>query len=361
MLRGDSTHMPPASDSDPLPAQYLDRTLRCFMTIAANGSTSSHDLSLADRTLRLEVSKGAMEKALIPALAHLVAPSNARPDLTIYAWDSAGTGTPPLSPGWSGERYQRDGLISGFNDTRFHTAVQHDPLVVRMFDLERKVGLYWAQSASRIPVSDLGAPMRPMLHEWLSRIGFLAVHGGAVGFEHGGVFLAGVGGRGKSNIALACLRSDMRYASDDFCFLSRTQSGWNANSLFCSGKIAAGDLIRHPHLRDMEVNPNPQAGEKALFLLNQSFAERLIRSIPLKAIVLPRVIGSGPSSILPLKPAIAYREITISTIQMSRQTGRDSMPQVAELVQSLPCYEIQVGGSIADVPPLLTQLLSSLH
>lgn len=361
MLRADSARMPPASDSDLLPAQYLDRTLQSFMRIAANGATNSHNLLLADRKLRLEVSKGAMEKALLPALAHLVEPSNAEPDLIIYAWDSADTGTPPISPGWSGEQYQRDGLISGFNDARFHTAVQHDPLVVRMFDLKRKLGLYWTPSAIRIPFADVGAPMRPLLHDWLSRIGFLAVHGGAVGFEDGGVFLAGVGGRGKSNIALACLGSNMRYASDDFCFLSRTQSGWSANSLFCSGKIAAGDLMRHPHLRDMEVNPKPQVGEKALFLLNQSFAERLIRSIPLKAIVLPRVIGSGPSSILALKPAIAYREITVSTIQMSRQTGRDSMAQVSELVQSLPCYEFQVGGSIADIPPLLTQLLRSLH
>ena len=212
----------------------------------------------------------------------------------------------------------------------------------------------------KLPHWENGCPLRSLLHEWLRRIGLVAVHGGAVGRADGGVFLAGAGGQGKSNVALACLNSDLLYASDDFCFLSQSPH-WTVHSLYCTGKIAAGDLVRHPHLRGAESNPDRLDGEKALFLLNEKFGDRLIRKMPLRAVVLPRVIAQGPSRIVLASPVTAQKAIALSTIVLFRWAGRDTLIKTAELLRDLPCYEVQVGASVDEVPGLLAQLLNDLR
>jgi hypothetical protein len=345
---------------DPHAPSYYDSAFDLFRaSVAVRGGLAIHHLALGDRLVRLEVPKGAMERAVVPALVHLATAPVAEPDLTLCAWDSASTGAPPLAPGWGAAAYRREGYISGFNDDCFHTAMQSDPIILRMIDMARRRAMVWTPDAAKLPYWEIGAPLRPILHEWLQRVGMVAIHGGAIGYPDGGIFLAGAGGQGKSNVALACLRSDLLYASDDFCFLSQTPE-WTMHSLYCTGKIAAPDIARHPHLRGGESNPDRVEGEKALFFLTERFGDRLIRSMPLKAIVLPRVTGEGESAIAPLDPSVVHRAIAMSTIEMSRWTGGHTLRKVVELLRDRPCYELRVGARIADVPGLIGGLLRDL-
>lgn len=340
--------------------RFYDSAFERFRTTAApRWAISVWHIALGPRIVRIEISKGAMERAVMPALAHLVVPEVAEPDLVLCAWDSESTGAPAMSPGWDPDDYRREGYISGFNDTRFHTGMQFEPIILRMIDMERRRAMYWTADASKLPYWEIGAPLRPLLHEWLQRVGTVAIHGGAVGRADGGVFLAGAGGQGKSNVALACLNSDLFYASDDFCFLSQSPE-WTAHSLYCTGKMAGGDLVRHPHLRGHESNPDRLDREKALFFLNEKFSHRLIRQVPLRAVVVPRVIAHGPSEVVPIAPVIAHKAIAMSTIELSRWTGGHTLRKVAELLRERPCYELRVGASISDVPPLLAKLLNEL-
>jgi hypothetical protein len=349
------------SSGDSRAEMFYESAFEKFRMMAAPpGATVVRHVSLAGRTIRIEISAGAMERAIIPALSHLIVPETAEPDLVLCAWDSESTGAPAMSPGWGPDAYRREGFISGFNDDRFHTGMQFDPIILRMLDLKRRRAMYWTAAAAQLPYWEIGAPLRPLLHEWLQRIGLVAIHGGAVGRADGGVFLAGAGGQGKSNVALACLNSELFYASDDFCFLSQSPE-WTVHSLYCTGKMAAGDLARHPHLRGAESNPDRLDREKALFFLSETFGDRLIREMPLHAVVLPRVIAQGPSEIVPISPAIAQKAIAMSTIELSRWTGGHTLRKVAELLRDRPCYELRVGASIGEVPVLLAQLLSDLR
>jgi hypothetical protein len=342
-------------------ASFYDSAFEAFRTmVAPRWSLTVQHIALAGRIVRIEITAGAMQRAVMPALSHLIVPEVAEPDLVLCIWDSESTGATPMSPGWEPEDYRREGYISGFNDARFHTGMQFEPIIVRMIDMERRRAMYWTADASKLPYWEIGAPLRPLLHEWLQRVGMVAIHGGAVGCADGGVFLAGAGGQGKSNVALACLKSELFYASDDFCFLSQSPE-WTAHSLYCTGKMAAGDLVRHPHLRGAESNPDRLDREKALFFLNEKFADRLIRAIPLRAVVLPRVIAKGPSEIVPIAPATAHKAIAMSTIELSRWTGGHTLRKVAELLRERPCYELRVGASIDDVPPLLAKLLKDFR
>jgi len=346
---------------DPRAASYYDSAFHAFRTIVApRCAIDVRHISLGGRLVRLEIPQGAMERAVFPALAHLETAAVAEPDLALCVWDSASTGAPPLAPGWDADAYRREGYIAGFNDDRFHTAMQSDPLILRLIDMDNRRAMVWTPDAAKLPYWEIGAPLRPILHEWLQRVGMVAIHGGAIGYPDGGIFLAGAGGQGKSNVALACLQSDLRYASDDFCFLSQAPE-WTMHSLYCTGKIAAADIARHPHLRGAESNPVRVDGEKALFFLTERFGDRLIRDMPLKAIVLPRVIGHGVSEIVPIDPAVVHRAIAMSTIEMSRWTGGHTLRKVVELLRDRPCYELRVGTSIAEAPQLIGQLLRKLR
>ncbi len=326
-----------------------------FDAVASSpGAIVARTVGIAGFAIRVEAAAGELARAILSALSHITIADVPSPDLTIQAWDSETTGVAPLSPAWTTEDYGREGFVEGFNDERFHAAVQTDPILFRMLDMQEQRAVYWTKAASAFPHWERAAPLRPLLHEWLRRKGVLPVHGGAVGYGDGGVLIAGASGQGKSNVALACLASDLMYASDDFCCVSRSP-GWIVHSLYCTGKVAPADLARHPHLRGAPVSY--MEGEKALLFLNQSFPEKLIRQMPLRAIVLPRIVGSGPCAIDQLAPAAAQRAIATSTIELSRWMARDTFTNVAKLVRDLPCYRLRVGASIVEVPLRVSELL----
>ena len=145
--------------------RYLELSLQQFRVLGASpGAIVVRHITLAGRTVRIEVSAGAMERVILPAFAHLASPEVHEPDLVLCAWDSESTATSPLSPGWGVEDYRGEGFISGFNDSRFHTATQFDPIILRMLDMERRCALYWTHSAyeasslgKRLPVAFLAA------------------------------------------------------------------------------------------------------------------------------------------------------------------------------------------------------------
>ena len=343
------------------PELFFEGALQQFRDVAASpGAIVSRQILVAGRTVRIEASARGMEQALLPAFAHLATSDEAEPDLIVHAWDSESTAAPLLKPQWGIDDYRREGFIAGFNNKRFLTAAQFDPPIFRMVDLDQRRALYWTPSAARLSVWERGAPLRSLLHGWLNQIGLLAIHGGAVGFPDGGVFLAGLSGQGKSNVALSCLNSDLVYASDDFCVLSYKDQ-WLVHSLYCTGKMAPGDLARHPHLRGAEINPNPRDGDKMVYFLHEKFKDRLVQEIPLRAIVLPRVTAQGPSRIVPVAPALVQRVIVLSTIGLARWTGHETFTKVVELIRDLPCYELIVGESMADVPAAIAQLLKDLR
>lgn len=335
---------------------YIAQAIAQFHRSAA-GTAVMRRFRIAGRLVDIYIGGAAMDRHIARGLAHLACTDAGDPAFTIHAWDSAGTDGAFLKPGWSKEAYGYHGLIDGFNDARFHGVLQLDPHILRLIDFQRREAVYWMPTAADLPVWERGAPLRPLLHEWLRHEGLVPVHGGAVGLPGGGVFLAGAGGSGKSNLALSCLTSPLSYASDDFCVLS--EQPWTVHSLYCTGKMAAPDRVRHPHLAGQESNPDRLADEKALFFLHPVFADRLIASMPLKAIVMPRVTGRGTSRLLPGGSADAQKAIAMSTIQMSRATAAFTFARVAAFVRALPCYELHIGADPAEARARLIDLVTA--
>jgi hypothetical protein len=353
------THLVEEETANIRAAGFLNRALDRFRSLARDGRTISRDFLVADLKLRIKVAKGLFEQSICRPFMHLAVPSFEQPDLTVSAWDSESSGLSELRLPWTPADYKRYGVVSGFNDSRYHTAVQFDPIIVRLLDRRARRAVYWMQAVRELPPWEIGAPLRPLLHEWLLSRGKLPVHGGAVGYRHGGVFLAGSGGSGKSNVALGCLNSDLLYAADDFCVLT-DEPEWRIHSLYCSGKIAGGDLPRHPHLAGHVSNADALDSEKALFFVHESFPEKIIRTMPLRAIVMPQVMGFGRSEIMPATAAGAQLAVAMSTIELSPWTVVSTFSQVARFVRALPCFTLRIGEDSSAVPSLIATLLSRL-
>jgi len=322
--------------------------------------TIVHDYDIAGQTLRVEFAEGVTERMFARALAHIETQRGAEPDLTVAVWDSDSTATKPLRAAWGIDDYGPSGLIAGFNDARYFAVSPYSPIpAFGMLDRETQRGFYWVRNAAELPYWERGAPLRPLLHEWLSNHGRVPVHGGAVGYADGGVLLSGAGGSGKSNVSLACLASDLLYASDDFCALSNDPD-WRVHSLYCSGKMLPPDIRRHPHLDPHVSNRDRPDDEKWLFFLQEPFRARMVRTMPLKAIVLPRVVGTGASVIAPESKAVAQRAVAMSTIALSPAGGAPVFASIASLVRALPCYALRIGEDFENVPRLIGDLLRGL-
>lgn len=343
---------------NPQAATFLRQARDQFAELSNRGHTIARYFTVAGLVVRVDAASGPVARAMCRALSHLAADAVAEPDLVISTWDSVCSGAAELRAPWSIADYGNYGLIEGFNDSRFYTSAQFDPaLILGMLDQVQGQAIYWMRDVGRLPVWERGAPFRPVLHEWLRRLGHLPVHGGAVGRADGGVFLAGAGGSGKSNVALACLESDLSYASDDFCVLT-DEPHWRVHSLYGTGKLSREDLVRHPLLVERVSNPDAPPGEKALFFLSEHFRDRLIGSMPIKAILIPKVTDSAASEIVPASGAQAMRAIAISTMEMSGWTGGSVFSDVARFVRAQPCYTLRIGRDFQNVPTLISGLLN---
>jgi len=228
--------------------------------------------------------------------------------------------------------------------------------MLRMVDNARAVGINWIKDLRNVPYPELGAPLRPLFHDWFWRRGLIPVHGGAVGLAEGGVLLVGAGGAGKSNSAMACVNSTLKYLSDDFCLLSRDPE-WTAHSLYGTGKLRDADFARLPQHRPMIGTDARASEEKTLLFIGEHSPAALIRRFPLRAIVAPRVCGGEACRLVPANGAQLQRALAISTMQMSWATARATFEAVASLIRTLPCHELQLGARMDAVPHLLRGLI----
>jgi hypothetical protein len=186
------------------------------------------------------------------------------------------------------------------------------------------------------------------------------VHAGAVGYLAGGVLLAGKGGSGKSNTALSCLNSSLSYLSDDYCILSLAPTP-TLHSLYSTGKIHPADLQRLPFLATRMVNRERLDVEKALFFLYSEFSDKIATQLPLRAILIPQINGSGKTTIERTTSVAGLLAMAPSTMAQLPYAGSEVMEMLGELVRQVPCYYLNLSTdtqqTVHAIEKHLTQLI----
>ena len=274
----------------------------------------SFDLDLDGDRIRLMFPCADLEVRLTRAMHHLRDHSAGTPDFILHVWDSGTTGVPMPSSPWSGESFEVHGRRYEAEDGRI---LYRDERYLMFFYLSRQVvlldfaagtGLVWIPDAKAITSHEQAAPLLSSLPVWLASRGKFLVHAAAVGREDGVVLLAGIGGAGKSTTALLSLNSDMRYAGDDYCLIS-TGLEPRVFGLYGSAKLHWDDLHRVAQLFDKVECPTLDGGQKAVLFVNEAFPAKMLRTAPIRALVLPCVVPGSPTRILPTSPAAGMKAL----------------------------------------------------
>jgi hypothetical protein len=131
-------------------------------------------------------------------------------------------------------------------------------------------------------------------------------------------------------------------------------------SIYSTAKLFWADLHRFPMLEGRRADAVATPEGKAIFFLKAIVPERLSAGFPLKAVLLPKpsgrrdttvVAGSLSAALLHLGPENALRWPSL---------GRARFAKLAASLRSLPCYRIETGTDIGQIPRVIASLLDSL-
>ncbi|MCJ7626505.1 MAG: hypothetical protein MUO76_23685 [Anaerolineaceae bacterium] len=317
------------------------------------GRTINRYYRLGNFTVCLHFAGSALVPIITPALAHLETDPLPDPDLTVYLWDSASTGVEVPSPPWTEDDYLEFGLINGYNNARIKTLYQ---FALHTIDLDQNLALYWISDAKNAPHYHTITPLRTIFHWWLRKHQHFVLHAAAVGKPEGAVLITGKGGVGKSTTALACINSGLSYISDENCVISISPEPI-VYSIFSSGTLEADIRGRLPSLEPFLSNENRLDKEKAIYHFFKDFQPDLAKGFPIKAILVPRFLGHRDTSIQKLSSAQTLIALAPGTLFQLPGTDRESFGVMADLVRQVPCYSMETGTDLTQIPDVIMRFL----
>jgi hypothetical protein len=345
------------SGGAPSLAAWQDELASGFDRAAEAAGVTELRLRIADAPVLIRFAGVDLGEQLGRAFGHLAEISAGEPALTICAWDSEQSATPPpplpaVEPG-----APRGTTVYSSHEGR---RLASRPLLGELsaYDPDRRTGWFWCRSALELPFWEPAAPFRQLLHWWLPERGKLLVHGAAVGRASGGVLLVGRGGSGKSTCALSALASPLLYAGDDYVAVD-TGPEPRVHSLFCSGKLVPSHARLLPHLPPPAFAGDGSLEEKSVFYVADRFPERMSSGFPLRAVVAPRVRGDAPAHAR-AGAAEALAALAPSTLLQLVPAEAGAFTAMAQLLQRVPAYRLDVGGPVGLVPDALARLLEEL-
>ncbi len=352
------------TESDRL--SFFDTLHSWFHRVTEATGTIDRFFSIGGYTICLIFATQNMADALTRAISHLEVLPTEQPSLTICVWDNVSTKTrlPGLMPAflnvfhWYWHEYldPRQNVKPLCSD-RFQARYNIGPNIFSSLDSKRNIGLYWLADADGLPYWERGSPLQTLLNWWTSSQNRQYVHAAAVGTSDGGVLLTAKGGSGKSTSALACLKSDLTYASDDYCLVSTDPVPY-VYSLYNTAKLkGAKDLERFPELAPLVSNSDRLDEEKALIFLKENFPEKIVMGFPLKAILIPKITEEPNTRLRKSTPIHALKSLAPSTLFQLSGTGQSTLEMMSSLVKKIPCYTLELGTDITQIPRVILEFL----
>jgi hypothetical protein len=338
-----------------------------FDCLTEEKGTIDRFFQIGDYTVCLRFATPIMAESLTRAISHLQVSSIPNPALTICIWDNISTDSrlPGLMPAflnmfhwfWHDHLDGRQNIKSLCSD-RFQMHYKLGPNIFSALDSDRNLGLYWIADAAALPYWEKGSPLQNILSWWTGSKHRQYVHAAAVGIPTGGVLLTAKGGSGKSTSALACLRSELSYASDDYCLIATDPVPY-VYSLYSTAKLkSAKDLERFPDLAPLVTNADRLEEEKALIFLKEHFPEKIVSGFPIKAIFVPKITGKPETRLQKTTPIHALTSLAPSTLFQLAGTGQSSFQMMSDLVKQVPCYALELGTDISQIPKVILEFLS---
>jgi len=335
---------------------FFDVTYDDFLKAGRSaGRTLNRYFQIGERIVQLSFAGDVMINRTVPALAHLETRPQERVDFTVCIFDSESTNTQirlPVIP----TSYNSQGEAIVFNNERVYMRYEPNLNMLHVMDTLRSTAIFWTQSIKTMPWWESSFPLRSIIHWYLEKSPFQPIHAGAVGFPEGGVLITGKAGSGKSTATLACLDSELYYAGDDYVLVKLEPAPF-VYSLYNVAKIDPPNLDRFPHLKSEVKNADRCDSEKAMVFLAETRSEKLIKSFPLRAILISQITGIKDTRLRRVKEQESLKAIAPTTIFHLQGDHKHTFAKIGELVRRVPSYILEAGTDLLQIPKVISELL----
>ncbi|MGV3711082.1 MAG: hypothetical protein ACO1Q7_19830 [Gemmatimonas sp.] len=284
--------------------------------------------------------------------------------LTIDIWDERAVGVPyPFGGDWEPQETMwpiGQGTLAVSPSTRY---VRYDcSSWVTWIDRAESRVVGWRANADRLSVHERTRPIPFLLPVWYGDRGMDIVHAGLVSRGDTGILFCGHNGAGKSTTSIACLCAGLDFLSDDHVGLGEDNGNFVGHSVFSSTRLEPAHLERSfPGLLKF-AEPSPDWFEpKSLLIISEAMPERVRASVPVKAVVMPRIVEGQKSRIVPAKRAEALRALAPSTLmQMPFGSTPERFNKLARLSMAVPTFQLEIGRDVADIAARVNELIDQV-
>ncbi len=275
--------------------------------------------------------------------------------LTIDLWDEAETGIP--CPVGSHDVLIVQRTVTASPDSRF--LIEQDPNALVSFD--RKSRHFVCSFAFADKLVDRSKPLNRLLALWYKDRGIPIIHAGLVADSDHGVLIAGSGGAGKSTLAMVCVHFGFDFLGDDQAGLERTADGsFVGHSLYNSVRLNRDHLNNlFPQFLNVSHTDCFRDDKSAVFL-SEVLPKQLRSVVPIRVLVLPRIVDAPNSRIYHVTKAEALSVLASSSIITMLGFDANDVDQVASFVERVPVYRIELGYRMEEIPHLIRQLISEV-
>jgi hypothetical protein len=338
------------------------RALEHFERARAAAGCETRTLALGGKVVRAAFAGPALVGRVWPALAHLAVDAE-RADLCVHLWDGESTGVGMVPSPWQPPVLGPGGHLPAAEEVGLSVYCRVETGMVTMLDAAAGIAFQWVPSVRALSRHDAAAPLRQILSAWFAGEARCLAHGAAVGLGGRGVLLGGRGGSGKSTTALVCLEAGFDYAGDDYVLVDCDAEGARVHGIYATGKVAASGLARVPGLSRAFDAPAAapelpdSEPEKALAYLDGHAGGRLSRGFPLVALLLPQVAARTDTRLARVPSGAGLRGLAPSTVFQHGGGGGAILSTLARLAQRLPCYRLELGSDVAQIPRVIGDLI----
>ncbi|HJX30672.1 MAG TPA: hypothetical protein VJ624_02345 [Thermodesulfobacteriota bacterium] len=268
---------------------------------------------------------------------------SSHPDLTICLCDSQSTGismpAPPIPPG-----------VYNLGGNELYITIRSQKQWIEGFSPRFHLAVSWIADQKYYPPYAHAAPLRTILSWWLKQYGLNGLHAAAIGTKTGGVLLGGAGRSGKSTTALACLNAGFLYLGDDFCILDFDPSP-RVYSLYNSGKLSDDSRTWLPQFESNATGMKDDG--KMIYHLCPGREQQMVESLPIRAVLLPNVTKKQCTRLKPASGGEALNVLaptTLKLVALPAGSLKSALGAIAKLVRQVPCYHLELGEDLTEIP-----------
>jgi hypothetical protein len=281
-------------------------------------------------------------------------------DLQAVEADSAEPAHARVGRDGDAQRWRVDGgLATSFIEGRVFRFVR--PGAVTWLDRGAGRIIGWRASGEELAMQEQSKPLPLLLGIWYVDHDIHVIHAGLVARDGAGVLVGGGSGSGKTTTTLACLRSGFDFLGDDQCGLEAREDGtFVGHSVYGGARVEPHHAQHFPHLRATTTAGHSRHDDKLLLFPGELLAARPVRSAPIRAIVLPRVVAATSSRVRPASAGKAMLRLAPTSLFTPFGTGARGFERLTRLVESVPAYWLDLGRDIAAIPDRLHDVLEEM-